>query len=170
MPQIRFILSALIVAVCSIYANQSLAETPVFSNKNVAIAGYDPVAYFLDEKALAGNEKYSYRWQGVDWWFTSQQHRDLFISDPDSYSPMFGGFCSLGAAHGALVPSDPNAWTVHKGQLFLNQSSDVTTTWRYNLDDNIQRGKSHFKAAIENYQQRLTKSKTNKTTQQETQQ
>jgi hypothetical protein len=41
---------------------------------DVAIRGYDPVAYFTDGKAVQGSEAYSYKWLGATWWFANDAH------------------------------------------------------------------------------------------------
>jgi hypothetical protein len=165
--QFRIILSVVMMAVFTIYPKSSSAEPPIFATNNVAIGGYDAVAYFLDEKAVKGQLEYSYRWQNVDWWFISQQHRDLFVQSPESYQPMFGGFCGLGAAHGALVPADPEAWTIHNGRLLLNQDKEVTKTWRYNPETNIRRAQTAYNSAIARYLKQQENSKLNSANNQE---
>ncbi len=49
---------------------------------DVAIRGYDPVAYFTDKKAVPGSETYSYKWLGATWRFASDAHRRLFAANP----------------------------------------------------------------------------------------
>lgn len=149
----RFILTVALLCCYSIYSSSSSAETPVYSTDGIAIAGYDVVSYFLEQQAILGQPEHSYRWQGVDWHFSSSHHRDLFVRSPESYQPLFGGFCALGVAHGALVPSVPTAWTVHNDQLIFNQNRAVTETWRYNPEVNIQRAQSNYHNAIVRYQQ-----------------
>src|SRR6476660_5465726 len=65
---------------------------------NVAIEGYDTVAYFTDGKAIKGSEKYTYDWLGTSWHFASDEHRKLFADNPISYAPQFGGLCAEGIA------------------------------------------------------------------------
>ncbi len=142
-----------ILIVCLVSTTPILADEPVYSPGGVALGGYDVVAYFIDRQPAQGDPAFSYRWGGVDWHFSSQTNRELFIRSPESYQPMFGGFCGLGAAHGALVPSDPTAWSMHDGQLVLNQNHEVTETWRYNPDINIQRAQAAYANAVQRYRQ-----------------
>lgn len=160
----RFILTVALITVCYTYSNLLRGKAPIYSNNKIAINGFDVVAYFTNNKATPGNSIYSYHWQGVEWLFSSQQHKDLFVHSPERYQPLFGGFCGLGAAHGALVPADPNAWTIHKGQLILNQDKEVSETWRYNPDINIKRAKSSYSKAISRYKKWHSKSSAQPTT------
>src|SRR5947209_14275052 len=80
----------------------------------VAIRGYDPVAYFTEGKAIRGAASHEFEWLGATWRFSSEQHRDLFAASPASYAPQYGGLCSEGvAADGeATVSIDPESWQI----------------------------------------------------------
>ena len=96
-------------------------EIPINKNwRSIAIKGYDPVAYFTMDKAVKGRSKFESKWQDARWRFTSQQHQELFESDPDKYAPRFGGFCAGGIALGQKAPIDPEAWIIVEGKLYLN--------------------------------------------------
>ena len=60
---------------------------------NVAIKGYDPVAYFTEQRAVKGAEGISHSWLGADWKFSSEKHKNLFSESPVKYAPQYGGFC-----------------------------------------------------------------------------
>jgi hypothetical protein len=92
---------------------------------DVAIKGYDPVAYFTDHKAIQGSEAISYDWLGATWRFSSDEHRRLFSTSPVSYAPQYGGLCAEGvAAHGeATVNIDPESWQIIDGKLYLSAAA-----------------------------------------------
>jgi hypothetical protein len=89
---------------------------------DVAIKGYDPVAYFADHKAVRGSEAISYEWLGATWRFSSDEHRKLFSASPVSYAPQYGGLCAEGvaAAGEATVNIDPESWQIIDGKLYLS--------------------------------------------------
>jgi len=122
------------------------ADTIQYATENGAIDGYDPVAYFVDDRAERGSADITVDWNGAEWRFTSEAHRELFAQDPEKYAPQYGGFCALGMAHGGDVPTDPTAWTIHGGKLYLNMIDEVTITWRYNPDRLIKRANSKWSA------------------------
>lgn len=97
---------------------------------NVAIKGYDTVAYFTENKALKGNVKYSSKWEDANWHFTSAASRDLFEANPARYAPQFGGYCALGLAAGEYADIDPEAFTIVDGKLYFNNSKDYQTVWK----------------------------------------
>jgi len=87
---------------------------------DVAIEGYDTVAYFTDHKATKGSEKYSYDWLGATWQFASDEHRKLFEADPLSYAPQFGGLCAEGLAYNEMtVNIEPEVWQIIDGKLYI---------------------------------------------------
>jgi hypothetical protein len=87
---------------------------------NVAILGYDPVAYFTEGRATKGSPDITQKWLGTVWQFSSAQHRDAFASQPVRYAPQYGGFCALGVAIGeASANIDPEAWRIVDGKLYL---------------------------------------------------
>jgi YHS domain-containing protein len=87
---------------------------------NVAILGYDPVAYFTDGRATKGSPEIAKKWLGATWYFASAKHRDAFASEPVRYAPQYGGFCTLGAAfEEASANIDPEAWRIVDGKLYL---------------------------------------------------
>ena len=127
-----------------------MADTLQYSTENGAIDGYDPVSYFTDGRAQRGSADISAEWNGAVWHFASTAHRDMFVADPDNYAPQYGEFCALGMAHGGDVPTNPDAWTIHQGKLYLNMIEEVTITWRYNPDKLIERANLKWKAMNSN--------------------
>jgi hypothetical protein len=92
---------------------------------DVAIKGYDPVAYFTDRKAVHGSEAFAFEWLGASWRFSTDEHRRKFVASPISYAPQYGGLCSEGvAAHGeATVNIDPESWQIIDGKLYLSAAA-----------------------------------------------
>ncbi len=120
-------------------ATNSIANTLQYATENGAIDGYDPVSYFTEGAAERGSPDITTQWNGNVWRFTSTAHRDAFAENPEQFAPQFGGFCALGIAHGGDVPTNPEAWTIWEGKLYLNMIKEVSITWRYNPDKLIER-------------------------------
>ena len=79
---------------------------------NIAIKGYDPVAYFTESRPVKGNPEFEYRWQEAKWLFSSASNRDLFAQNPERYAPQYGGFCAGAMAVGRMASIDPEAWAL----------------------------------------------------------
>ena len=65
---------------------------------NLALNGYDAVAYVTEGKPVKGLSHVATTWSGAIWRFASAEHRDLFIKDPGRYAPQFGGYCAWASA------------------------------------------------------------------------
>lgn len=108
---------------------------------NVAIDGYDAVAYHLDGAPTKGRSDYSYRWHDAEWRFASADHRDRFIADPERYAPAYGGWCAWAVAtKGEKVGTDPEAFSVVNGRLFLNYDKSIRKQWDADRAALIERG------------------------------
>src|SRR6266540_5992334 len=133
MERAIFSLSVMLLLSSALCAQKS----PVFITGNVAIKEYDAVAYFKQRKPVKGNKNFSYSWNGANWYFSSKQNLDSFKTSPQKFAPQFGGYCAYGMAEGHKAPTDPNAWTIVNGKLYLNYSLDVKEKWIKNQKERI---------------------------------
>lgn len=116
----------------------------VFATNGVAINGYDPVAYFTDHKPVKGSQKYTAAYEGATFYFASADHRDMFASDPTHYAPQFGGYCAFGTAEGHKAPTQPQAFTVVDGKLYLNYNDEVLNSWRKDIPGYIAKANANW--------------------------
>lgn len=100
-----------------------------FDPSGVAIRGADTVAYFTEGKYVAGTKQFTTQWKGATWQFSSQQHLDLFIAEPERYAPQYGGYCAYGVAQNYLVKIEPENWTIVDDKLYLNFNDSVQKRW-----------------------------------------
>ena len=135
-------LSLLLVAFSSTAFADDPIETGTFNNK--AIYGYDTVAYFTQDKAVKGSKDFMTNWRGAEWYFSSQQHLDMFTAEPEKYAPQYGGYCAYAMSDGRLVGVDEEAFTILDGKLYLNYSKSVMKEWRTNTAQFIQEGDSWY--------------------------
>lgn len=106
------------------------ADIDINANSNdVAIQGYDPVAYFTEAAPTKGSAQYTATYKNAIYQFSSEQNRDLFRADPSKYAPQYGGFCAFGVTKGRKFDTDPMAWRVVDGKLYLNLNKDVQKLW-----------------------------------------
>lgn len=101
---------------------------------DVVIFGYDPVAYFTMGEALQGSKDISTEWLGGKWYFVNQQHRDMFVADPDKYMPQYGGYCSATYTFG--VDADPRSWQIVDNKLYLFYNPSNDDGWDIGLSSN----------------------------------
>lgn len=99
----------------------------------VAISGYDPVAYFTENKAVEGKADLAVTYKDARFLFSSQENRRAFEADPARYAPQYGGFCAYGMSRGYKAPIDPAAFTIVDDKLYLNYDQSVLQTWRKDI-------------------------------------
>jgi len=87
--------------------------------EDLMLLGHDPVAYFSVGQSVRGYPKLSARFNGVTYYFASEDNRRRFVAEPGRYEPQYGGFCADGAAYGVKLGSDPTEFAIHDGRLFI---------------------------------------------------
>ncbi|HEY6367969.1 MAG TPA: YHS domain-containing (seleno)protein [Candidatus Binatia bacterium] len=100
-----------------------------YEKDGVAIKGYDPVAYFTDNKPVKGLPVYKAEYGGSVFHFVSQANRDAFAANPAKYAPQYNGFCAFGTAGGYKAAIDPAAFTIVNNKLYLNYNREVRKKW-----------------------------------------
>lgn len=107
-------------------------SSEIYSTKDGAIKGYDPVAYFEVGKPVKGKSDLTYAWHGANWHFANQKNLDAFKANPEKYAPQYGGYCAYGLAKGKKYKIEPEAWDIVDGKLYLNYDLGVQKTWQEN--------------------------------------
>lgn len=130
----------------SVFADDAI-ETGTFNNK--AIYGYDPVAYFTMNKPVKGDEAHTFSWRGADWFFSSKEHKDLFVADPEKYAPQYGGHCAYAMSAGRFVGIDEEAFSIVDGKLYLNYSKGVRDDWLKNQAEFIQKADKNYAEKVD---------------------
>lgn len=136
-----FVGIAVSFAACAKTANFAAVNT---DGENVALKGFDAVAYFAVENAVAGNPKYEYAWNGAKWLFSNAENLERFKQNPEAYAPQYGGYCSYAVSKGYTADGDPNAWKIVDGKLYLNYNPEVKEIWEKELQQNIKKGQEHW--------------------------
>lgn len=103
----------------------------------LALEGYDPVAYFLQHKAVEGKKEINATIDGVRYYFSSASTKEIFIKDPKKYEPQYGGWCAYAmGSTGETVEVDPETFKIINGKLYLfyNRYLNNTLT-KWNKDE-----------------------------------
>lgn len=101
---------------------------------NIAINGYDLVAYFTEGKATLGKAEFSVNHDNHQWLFSSKENRDAFENNPKHYHLVHNGSCSLAASLGktgnAAPQGSPQKWMVNDQQLYLFSNGVARYLWK----------------------------------------
>jgi hypothetical protein len=117
----------------------SVLSSAVADPAQLAIQGYDPVAYFTLGRPTPGSPDIEHEWDGYRWRFANETHRNMFQSDPGRYTPQFGNWCAMALSLGLLVRSDPQQWMIHDSRLYLfgSPAPKGPALFRQDLANNI---------------------------------
>lgn len=114
-------------------AGPALADkAPIWTSigTNVAIRGYDPVAYFTIGRPTQGVARFKATYQGAEFRFANAANRAAFIASPARYAPQYGGYCAWAVSQGSTAGIDPNAWAIVNGKLYLNYNASIQSRWQ----------------------------------------
>jgi YHS domain-containing protein len=115
----------------------------------VGIKGYDPVAYFTQDKAVRGDAQFQSKADGVIYYFASAEHKAAFDTNPAKYEPQFGGFCAWAVSRGYTAPVDPNAFQIVNGRLLLQYSLKVRKDFSADTEGNLKKADANWPSIIE---------------------
>ena len=113
-------------------------------SNGVILKGYDPVAYFTRHQAVKGNPAIQTRFGGAIYYFVSVADKVAFSKSPSRYVPQYGAFCAYHLSRGELKDSDPAAFFIQKGRLYVCSAADSAKEFRSNIDENIRKADEYW--------------------------
>ncbi|MBS1933633.1 MAG: YHS domain-containing protein [Bacteroidetes bacterium] len=134
----------LFLSILVISSLASLAQdAPAVRKKNfnlsdgIGIKGYDPVAYFTQNKAVKGSKEMAVAFEGVTYYFSSAANKEEFKKNPAKYEPQYGGWCAYAMGkNGTKVEVDPETFKLIDGKLFLFYNQFFNNTLKsWNKDE-----------------------------------
>ncbi len=128
----------------AVLSAQAFAGALNLNSNGVAIQGYDPVAYFIENMPVKGSGVYAATHDGAIYWFSSSENLKTFKTDPMKYVPAYGGYCAYGVSQGVKVPIDPNSFKVVDGQLYLNITPKVQKIWEKDIPGYINKADQNW--------------------------
>jgi len=143
------LIGASAVAAVGVGGPASAAE-PVWTNFwGLAIRGYDPVAYFSDGKPVEGLKAHEIEWIGASWRFATAENKNKFLADPEAFAPQYGGYCAWAVSQGYTASTDPEAWSIVDGKLYLNYNKSVQANWEKDIPGHIASGDANWPKVLE---------------------
>ena len=119
-------MNAFFVGLCLLLGGLAKAQVAPVDKQKIANGGYDVVAYFEDDKAEKGKPEYGVTYNGVKYYFSSEEHQLHFKIVPEMYLPQCDGYCAYAvAAKNAKVPVNPETFKVIDGKLYLFFNGNV---------------------------------------------
>lgn len=121
-------------------------NTPTLSD--VALRGYDAVAYHTEGRAVPGDKMHVAVWKDAEWRFASAANMALFESDPERYAPQYGGYCSNQMSLGNLSDIDPQVWRIIDGKLYLFGHDAGRIRWQTETSAKIEAADGYWKTFL----------------------
>ncbi|MDD2674982.1 MAG: YHS domain-containing (seleno)protein [Flavobacterium sp.] len=119
MKNLLFILTILFTIPC-FTQKESKRLTHFNVEKNVAILGYDPVAYFKQGKAVKGKKEITTSHEGVVYYFSMPVNKEYFLKNPSKFEPQYGGWCAFAMGDSnEKVSVNPETFKISNGKLYL---------------------------------------------------
>ncbi|WP_372741394.1 YHS domain-containing (seleno)protein [Neptunomonas sp.] len=142
---------SVIAAILMVVSLHASAKPPIYTSffSDLAVAGYDTVAYFTEHKPVKGNKRFVTEYKGAEWRFKSADNLAMFKADPEKYAPQYGGYCAWAVAMNDTAKGDPHQWTVHDGKLYLNYDTDIQAKWLKDKEGFINSADKNWPGVIE---------------------
>jgi YHS domain-containing protein len=135
-------------------ASVSLAATePTLVNVDrdgVILDGYDPVAFFTDNKPVLGVAGIQTTYHGAIYRFASSEHKALFDKDPMKYEPQFGAFCAYAVSVGRTAPIDVKTFSIIDGRLVVQHNAKAVGLWNKDPQGNLKLADKYWPAVAAN--------------------
>lgn len=129
----------------------AMADTdPVYTGtfSNVAVEGYDAVAYFTQGEPTKGSKKFQTSYNGAEFRFASAGNLALFKADPAKYAPQFGGYCAWAVGQGYTAKGDASHWAIVDDKLYLNYNKKVQATWNEDRAGFIEKAETEWPSIL----------------------
>lgn len=147
MTTIKYLLIAFaLIAMAPFSYSKSLEN---IDSHGVGIQGYDPVAYFSDNRPMKGIAQFQSSYEGVHYYFASADHLALFVANPSKFTPQFGGFCAYGVSKGSIVEIDPTAFQIVDGRLLLQYSHGIMEKFNKDSVGNLKKADENWLILVE---------------------
>jgi hypothetical protein len=137
MKNIKNLLTLTLITAALAVSARAADLVNVSGASNIAVGGYDTVAFFTDNKPVNGDPFITATYQGATYIFASKPHQELFEAAPEKYAPQCGGYCAFGVSVGALFPVDINTWQIRDGKLYLNLNKAILKKFNADFDTNV---------------------------------
>lgn len=129
-------------------AAQTASATQRYLEGDLALGGYDPVAYFSNGKPTPGSADVSADWDNATWRFSSEANKQAFLANPEKYAPQYGGFCAYAVSQGYTASADPQAWSIVDDKLYVNFNKAVRGLWNLRRSHYIKEGDKNWPGVL----------------------
>lgn len=137
MKRITLTLVFTLLAAIMLFAQEPVRKKHFNLKDGIAIQGYDPVAYFKQNKAVKGSRDIAIVNQGATYYFSSVENKEEFEKNAIKYEPEYGGWCAYAMGSGGeKVSIDPATFKIVNNKLYLFYNRFFSNTLKdWNKDE-----------------------------------
>lgn len=153
------VISTLFMVLLSLLTSAQMPAGKTFNNLNaegIILDGYDPVAFFTDNKPVKGDAAFSFTYDNAKYLFSSAEHLSLFKANPAKYQPQFGGWCAYAVSLGRVAPVDVNTFSITDGRLFLQHNQRAVNGWNKDVTGNIVKADKYWPEVLDKKGKQIT--------------
>jgi YHS domain-containing protein len=143
----------LIVLLLSQFSSFSQENAAFLINTNasgVILDGYDPVAFFTDNKPVKGDPQFQSRYNHAIYYFSSADHKKRFDENPSKYEVQFGGYCAYAVSLGRTAPIDVNTFSIVNGRLVVQHNQKAVDGWNKDVQGNLILADKYWPEVVKN--------------------
>jgi YHS domain-containing protein len=150
----KLLMKKMLAVVVIVAASSAIAFAKDLLNldsRGIAIQGYDPVAFFTDNRPVKGNSQFQSEYHGAKYFFVSADHKTAFDKEPAKYEPQFGGYCAYGASRGKTVSIKIEAWQIVNGRLLMQYDLDVKGQFNKDPQGTLKKADENWPGLVDKY-------------------
>lgn len=137
-------------------SNRVISDGP---HANLMLKGYDPVAYFTVGRPVPGKVDIAVSHDGLDYRFTSEEHRKMFLANPEQYVPKYGGFCSQGIAYAVMFGGEAEKFQIIDNRLFIFGDQGAIDAWNSSPKKHLEYAEHYWNSEMKGTPYRLQTAK-----------
>jgi YHS domain-containing protein len=141
-----FLLLLLLVSVPVFGQNKTLLN---LDRQGIAIQGYDPVAFFTQNRPVKGRPEFESKYNGARYLFASADDKSTFDANPAKYEPQFGGFCAYAASQNHTAPVKIEAFQIVNGRLLMQYDLGVRKEFNKDTQGNLQKADKNWPGLVQ---------------------
>ena len=141
-----FLLLLLLVSVPLFGQNKTLLN---LDRQGIAIQGYDPVAFFTQNRPVKGRPEFESKYNGARYLFASAEDKSTFDANPAKYEPQFGGFCAYAASQNHTAPVKVEAFQIVNGRLLMQYDLGVRKEFNKDTRGNLQKADKNWPGLVQ---------------------
>jgi YHS domain-containing protein len=117
--------------------------------QGIAIQGYDPVAFFTQNRPVKGRPEFESKYNGARYLFASAEDKSTFDANPAKYEPQFGGFCAYAASQNHTAPVKIEAFQIVNGRLLMQYDPDIRNKFNKDAQGNLQKADKNWPGLVQ---------------------